>query len=328
MNKIKDKKILITGGAGFIASHIYDLLYEDNEVSIIDNLSSGTTKNLPKGTKIYKFDLSNQNEWKRGRIEKLVKDCDVIIDCAAQVSTFESMIVPRKDFVINGFGKMMLIDTIVKVNSDALFIYTSSRSIHGEIPDPFIANEMFPYKSHSFYNLDKYYIEDAVRLYHKTYGLNYVVIRPANVYGPRMPSKGLYGFMCRWIAYTIQNKPIQIWGDGKQIRDFMFVTDIAKAYPMVIDNPSTLNQEFLLSSGRAVRLLELVELITEMCGKDRMKIEFLPQKVGDIKRFVGDYRKAKLYLGWYPEVTLEQGLRITINWVKNNIDRYKEYNLN
>ena len=260
------KRIVLTGGAGFIGSHIYDLLYKDNEVTIIDDFSAGTGLNLPDGTTVWKLDLSDPNEWSRGVIEKKLKYADVVIDCAAQVSTFESMIEPRKDFQINAWGKMMLLDTLRRVNDDALLIYTSSRSVHGDIPAPLVAHEGYPFKAHSFYNLDKFYIEEAIRLYGKTYGMKYVILRPAKVYGPRMPNKGLYGFMCRWIAYALQGNPIPIWGTGDQTRDLTYVTDIAKAYPMVIDNSKALGQAYLLCDGVETTLRRLA------CQIDRKSV--------------------------------------------------------
>ncbi len=326
VNRIKNKNIIITGGAGFIGSHIYDLLYKDNDVRVIDDLSAGRYDNLPEGAIVDVFDMSNPSSWTDEHMETIMRDADVIIDCAAQVSTFESMIEPRKDFQINGYGKMMLLDMLRRVNDDALLIYTSSRSIHGDIPAPLVAHEGFPFKAHSFYNLDKFYIEEAIRLYGKTYGMKYVILRPANVYGPRMPNKGLYGFLCRWIAYVLQDKPIPIWGTGDQVRDFTYVTDIAKAYPMVIDNPKALDQEFLLCSGKEATLMALASKIAHTAGKT-YNVQFYPPKKGDIQRFVGNSAKAKEVLGWVLEVKLEEGLNITIDWVKENLSRYKEYNL-
>ncbi len=321
----KDKKIVLTGGAGFIGSHIFDLLYKDNNVTTIDNLSAGRLDNLPERTNINICDMSRPEDWDH-MIPYTLKDADVVIDCAAQVSTFESMTNPRKDFQINGWGKMMLLDTLRRVNDNALLIYTSSRSVHGDIPEPWAANEEFPFKAHSFYNLDKFYIEEAIRLYGKTYGMKYVILRPANVYGPRMTNKGLYGFMCRWIAYALQDKPIPIWGKGDQIRDFTYVTDIVKAYPIVIDNSRALGNEFLLCCGVETKLLELANRIFNKLGKEP-KLEFYPPKKGDIQRFVGNFIKAEKVLNWSPKVGLEEGLDITIDWVKKNLSRYQEYNL-
>ncbi len=323
---IKDKKILITGGAGFIGSHIYDLLYKDNSVRVLDDLSAGRYDNLPEGAIVDVFDMSNPSSWTDEHMETIIRDADVIIDCAAQVSTFESMIEPRKDFQINGYGKMMLLDTIRRFGNDPLIIYTSSRSVHGNIPAPDIANENFPFKLHSMYNLDKFYIENALKIYHEINGMKYVIIRPANVYGPRMPNKGLYGFMCRWIAYALQGRQIPIWGTGDQTRDFTYVTDIAKAYPMVIDNSKALWQTYLLCNGVETTLRKLACQIFDSIGKP-VNLTFLSPKKGDIQRFVGSYAKAKNDLGWVPEVPLFEGLKLTIDWVKKNLGRYSEYNL-
>ncbi len=326
MKKIRDKHIILTGGAGFIGSHIYELLYKDNDVRVIDDLSAGRYDNLPERAIVDVFDLSNPSSWEDEHMRTIIGGADVIIDCAAQVSTFESMIEPRKDFQINGYGKMMLLDSIRRFGKDPLVIYTSSRSVHGDIQSSNIADETFPFKLHSMYNLDKFYIENALKVYHEINGMKYVIIRPANVYGPRMPNKGLYGFLNRWISYVLTDRPIPIWGLGDQIRDFTYVTDIAKAYPMVIDNSKALGQAYLLCNGVETTLMRLACQIFDSIEKP-VNLTFLSPKKGDIQRFVGSYNKAKNDLGWVPEVTLFEGLKLTIDWVKKNIDRYKEYNL-
>ena len=287
-------------------------------------MSTGREDNLPPDPNIIRFEMSDMLNWQHPMAALI--DADVIIDCAAQVSTFESVTDPWKDYKINSLGKFMLLETLRKHNDDALIIYTSSRSVHGETPLGDVTDELSPFKPHSFYNVHKIYIEHLLKLYRELYGMKNVILRPANVYGPRMTNKGLYGFVCRWIAYVLQDKPIPIWGSGYQIRDFTYVTDIAKAYPMVVDNPAALGQAFLLCNGVGTTLIDLANKISNICEK-KLNLEFYPSKKGDIQRFVGDFDKARATLGWSPTVDLDEGLKLTIDWVKQNLSRYNEYNL-
>lgn len=313
-------KIVVTGGAGFIGSHIVDRLYRDNEIVIVDDMSAGRLDNLSSSKNIHliKRDI--------GMIGDALQDADVVIDMAAQVSTFESVTNPWGDFRTNAYGKFTLLDAVRNSCPNAHFIFTSSRSVHGEIKFPDIADEDYGFKPESFYNTHKWYVENLLKLFAKHYKLKYTVIRPANVYGPRMPNKGLYGFLCRWISYALQDKPIPIWGTGGQVRDFTYVEDIAKAYPMVMNNPKTFGKPYLLCTGRGVTLLGLAQTIFEKVGKTP-KIEYLPSKAGDIQRFIGNYGKAKFELGWTPTTDLSCGLDLTIDFVKNNMNRYEEFNL-
>lgn len=325
MKRVKSVRAVITGGAGFIGSHLVDILKDKYDILVIDNLSAGRRDNLPNNTSLLVADMADPNCWDREIPEALI-DADIIIDCAAQVSTFESVTNPYKDFETNNYGKFMLLETLRKTNDDALIIYTSSRSVHGNIPYDLVCDETFPYRPSSFYNTNKWYVENLLKLYHEFYGMKYYVVRPANVYGPRMPNKGQYGFVCRWLAYALQDKPIPIWGSGTQTRDFTYVTDIAKAYPMLIEKKPPIGETYLLCTGVETSLIKLATTIFGTIGKFP-GWTFLEPKKGDIQRFAGSYAKAERELGWSPDIDLSHGIKLTADWVRQNLDRYKEYNL-
>lgn len=309
------ERILVTGGAGFIGSHIVDKLIEKElEVEVIDDLSAGRIENLPKNVKL-----------KRKMVSEMTKDdvenFDAIIHCAAQVSTFYSVDYPEEDFKRNALSTFHLFETCRKYNDDALIIYTSSRSVHGNIPEPSIADESFPFNPSTFYNTHKIYGELLCKIYKELYGMKFIILRPSNVYGPRQPywMQGWYNFIAYWIKLALENKPIPIYGTGSQIRDYTYVEDTARAYLLSLEKAeSAIGEAFLLPTGRGVSLNELADLIIKFTGSKGGK-QYLPPRKGDIMRFVGSYKKAKEKLGWEPKVSLEEGLKKEIEWVKKEI---------
>jgi nucleoside-diphosphate-sugar epimerase/intein/homing endonuclease len=203
---VENKKILITGGAGFIGSYIVDLLKGKNEVVVLDNLSAGREENIA-GVKLIKKNVENIGK-------KDVQGFDAIVHCSAQVSTFLSVDYPSKDFKSNCLGTFKLFEACRKWNDNALIIYTSSRSVLGEIPEPKIADESFPYNPSTFYNVHKIYGELLTKIYSELYGMKFITLRPSNVYGPRQPywMRGLYNFCLPEDAFISANpapKPIK-----------------------------------------------------------------------------------------------------------------------
>ncbi len=308
-------RVLVTGGAGFIGSHVVEkLLEKEAEVEVIDDLSAGRKNNLPSNVKLNVkavHDLSPQE----------VKGYDVIVHCAAQVSTFYSVDYPEEDFKRNALSTFHLFECCRKGNDNALIIYTSSRSVHGHIPEGKIADESFPFNPSTFYNTHKIYGELLCKIYSELYGMRFVILRPSNVYGPRQPywMSGWYNFIAYWIKLALENKPIPIYGTGEQIRDYTYVEDTARAYILAIEKKEkAIGNAFLLPTGRGVTLNQLADLIIKLTGSKSIK-QYLPPRKGDIMRFVGSYKKAKEILNWEPKVSLEEGLKREIDWIKKEL---------
>jgi UDP-glucose 4-epimerase len=326
-------RFCILGGAGFIGSHLADTLWNEGDVTVVDNFSAGLRENLSQFKDRRNFRILDRNIAGLGNFFEENK-FDWVINLAAQVSTFESVTTPEKDFMTNAEGLFYVLEGLRKAKFDGTFIYTSSRSIYGDLLVPlanpnYKADENAPYKPSSIYNTNKYYGELLTKLYGQLYGLKYYIIRPSNVYGPRQPFAGQYNFICRWIAWALQNKPIPIWGKGDQVRDFVYVGDIVNGYLKVIQKKPR-NDTFLLSSGKAHDLLDLATIILQDLDKpvaNNSTVEFRPPKAGDIQRFVGDSTRAKTDLEWETTIDLESGIKKTISWVKDNLGRYQEYNL-
>ncbi|MDI6806908.1 MAG: NAD-dependent epimerase/dehydratase family protein [Candidatus Aenigmarchaeota archaeon] len=253
-----------------------------------------------------------------------VQGFDAIIHAAAQVSTFLSVDYLHEDFKSNCLGTFRLFEACRKWNDDALIIYTSSRSVLGDIPEPKIADEGLPYNPSTFYNVHKIYGENLCKIYSELYGMKFVILRPSNVYGPRQPywMKGWYNFIAFWIKLALEGKPLPIFGTGKQIRDYVDVSDTAKAFVLALKNKRAIGETFLLPTGKGTDLNELASLVIKL-SNSRSKVRYLPPRKGDIQRFVGTYEKAKKILGWIPETSLEEGLKGEIEWVRSKIKAEK-----
>jgi len=310
--EIEGKNILITGGAGFIGSHIANLLKNKNKVLVLDNLSAGRKKNIP-GIQLIEKPVQDVNE-------QDVNGRGIVIHAAAQVSTFLSVDYPYEDFKSNCLGTFKLFEACRKYNDNAIIVYTSSRSVLGNTPEPKVADETFPYDPSTFYNVHKMYGENLCKIYSGLYGMKFIILRPSNVYGPRQPywKKGWYNFIAFWIKLALENNPLPIFGTGSQTRDYVNVVDTARAYILALSNKKAIGQTFLLPSGRETSLNELSKLVITLSSSNS-KVEYLPARKGDIQRFVGSFEKAKTVLGWVPQISLEDGLKKEIDWVRSDI---------
>jgi len=310
--EIEGKNILITGGAGFIGSHIVDLFKDKNKVFVLDNLSAGRKEN------ILGIPLTIKSVHDIG--EEDVKGKDIVIHAAAQVSTFLSVDYPYEDFKSNCLGTFKVFEACRKWNDDAIIVYTSSRSVLGEIPKPNLADETLPYDPSTFYNVHKIYGELLCKIYSGLYGMKFIVLRPSNVYGPRQPywKKGWYNFISFWIKLALEGKPLPIFGTGDQVRDYVNVVDTARAYVLALSNKKAIGETFLLPSGRGTDLKDLSSSVIKL-SNSKSKVDFFPPRKGDIQRFIGAYGKAKAMLGWVPQISLEDGLKKEIEWVRSDI---------
>lgn len=305
------EKVLVTGGAGFIGSHLVDvLLKSEYEVVLLDNFSNGRMENLSshlneKKLKIINVDITNYNE-----IGKYFKDVSKVFHLAALADIVPSIKSPLKYHRSNVDGTINVLEAARK-NDVKKFIYTASSSCYG-IPDKYPTKETSPIKPEYPYALTKYIGEQYALHWNQIYNLPVISLRLFNVYGPRARTSGTYGAVFGvFLAQKLNNKPFTVVGDGNQTRDFTFVSDIVDGF--IKAAKSNIDNEIInLGSGNTYSINKLVELL----GGDVIRI---PKRPGEPDCTFADISKAKKLLKYKPKITFEQGVKIMLD----NIDYWR-----
>lgn len=301
-------KVIVTGGAGFIGSHIVDLLFENNyEVCVIDNLNHGKAENVNPKVKFYKCDILSNNILNIFRSEKP----DIVIHQAAQISTTKSISNPMKDAEINIMGTLNLLESARSINVKKV-IYSSSAAVFGE-PKYLPIDEEHPVDMVSHYGVSKHVVEHYLSVYKKLYNINYVILRYSNVYGPRQDSSAEGGVVSIFCDKVLKNESPYIYGDGEQTRDFIYVKDVAKANLLAIKG--NIEGIFNVSSNEKISINQLFKTIISTLNK---KIEpiHVKERDGDLTNSYMTYEKIFNKLGWKPEHKVIDGIKETIEFYK------------
>ena len=308
-------KVLVTGGAGFIGSHLVrQLLRAGHQVVVLDNVSSGAWQYLPAGKNSYtcwQVDIRDASVKEKIQQEKF----DIIVHLAAQTMVDASIKDPVYDAEENIMGTLNVLEAARQCG--ARVIFASTAAAYGDVLEsdlPLV--EKHGLQPQSFYGLTKVGVERYLALYHKHYGLDYVVCRFANVYGERQGDSGEGGVISIFAKRIAAGQDITIYGDGTQTRDFVYAGDIARGIckAMTTDNVNTV---YNLSTQTETSLLELVAIISEVSQCD-IAPKFGLAREGDIYRSMLSNQKAKTGLGWAPQVSLKEGLQRTIKYFCGN----------
>lgn len=300
--------VLVTGGAGFIGSHIVDKLIEkDYDVCVVDNLVSGNVENINPKAKFYKVDVRDNLEdvFKENKIEYCIHQ-------AAQVSVTKSMEDPLLDCSVNILGTLNLLSFCARYKVKK-FIYASSAAVYGE-PQYLPIDENHPKNPMSFYGISKLTAEKYIERFAQNYGFEYVIFRYSNVYGPRQDPFGEGGVVSIFCERMQNDKDVLIFGDGNQTRDFIFVEDVAEANCLALKNP--IKGTFNLSTNTRVSINELFEMISSLTGYQKNAV-YAQRRAGDIQHSTLDNSLLKSLLSWSPKYSLKEGLTKTIEYFKN-----------
>ncbi len=339
-------KIIVTGGAGFIGSHVAEhYAKQGNDVIVVDNLSRNRL--LKKNGNNFKYNWNYLKKFKNVRLVKAdanntkillneTNGADVIVHAAAQTAVTTSLMNPREDFINNAFTTFNALEAARK-NDVKFFIYCSSNKVYGENVNRIAIKELkkryaFTGKyangvdetlsvdlcEHSPYGCSKLASDIYAQDYGHVYGIKTGVFRMSCIYGPRQFGVEDQGWVAWFTIATLLNKPITIYGDGKQIRDVLFVTDVVSAYDAFIKKSKT-SGVFNLGGGPkfSMSLLELLDMLKKLTGKSS-KISFDKPRASDQKVYVSDISKARKLLNWTPKISSREGLKILVNWVKDN----------
>jgi UDP-glucose 4-epimerase len=305
------KKILVTGGAGFIASHLVDKLLENGyEVVVVDNLSTGSKKNLNKKAKLYKLDIQDKKLDKVFGKEKP----EAVFHYAAQISVRESVKDPIADAKTNVLGSLNILENCKKYGVKKIIFSSSGGSIYGDT-DIFPTNEECKESPLSPYAIAKLSIEKYLYYYYKFFNLDYVSLRFANIYGPRQNSKGEAGVIAIFSEKILSGIQPTINGSGLQTRDFVFVGDIVKASILALEKNEV--GVFNLGTAQETNIKTIFKKINNILG-NKFQESYGPSASGESERSCLDFSKVKKYLGWVPNYDLDKGLIETVNWFKQN----------
>ena len=333
-------KHLVIGGAGFIGSNLANtLLKSGDSVTILDNLSrEGSKKNLDwlqtqyPNLEFIKADIVTDQEI----LNNAVKSADRIYHLAAQVAVTSSVLNPRHDFEINALGTLNVLEALRLYNPKAVLIFASTNKVYGNLDNLEIeetesryklknidgVSELQPLDFHSPYGCSKGSGDQYVRDYGRIYDLNTIVFRQSCIYGPRQFGVEDQGWVAWFIIALMTQKPITIYGDGKQVRDLLYVSDLIRAYQMAADNiEKTRGQVFNLGGGpdNSISIyFDFKKLLEKLFGKN-LSPPFLPARPGDQKIYISDISKAKKYFNWEPKIDVENGLENLYLWVKENL---------
>lgn len=317
--KLKNKKILVTGGAGFIGSHFVDKVVENNKVIVIDDYSSGEEENLKAAER------SNNLISIRGDIRnleilgKMMKGVDIVFHFATRCVR-ESINNPMLVHDVNALGALNLYIEAHK-NKIERFIHISSSEVYGSasyVP----MDENHPLKPETIYGASKLAGELYGRAYFRTHKLPVTVIRPFNTYGPRSHFAGPYGEVIpRFVIRAINDLPPIIFGDGKQTRDFTYVGDTVEGILKASEEDSLVGDVVNIAHGEERTIVKIANIVLEALRKKSLGVEYQEGRPGDVLRHFASIQKAKERLGFKPKVELEEGIRKYIEWIKNqNID--------
>ena len=306
-------EILVTGGAGFIGSHIVDqLLDEGFKVRVLDNLSTGEKKNLAQHQNNKSFQFIEGDIRNLDLVKNTVKGVDAVFHEAALVSVTRSVEDPILSNEVNITGTVNLLKACVDAHVKR-FVYASSCAVYGDT-ETLPNHENLAPKPLSPYAVDKLAAEKYAKVFHNVYGLETVSLRYFNVYGPRQKYGPYSGVISIFINRLLENKPPIICGDGKQTRDFINVKDVVEANMLALSKRKAVGEVFNISTGEATTINKLTETIQKIMGKTSLKPVHAEPRPGDIKHSYGDITKARRNLEYEPKVQLEKGLSKLVKW--------------
>ncbi|MGH4139625.1 NAD-dependent epimerase/dehydratase family protein [Clostridium sp.] len=306
-------RVLVTGGAGFIASHIVDELIElDYDVFIVDNLSAGNERNINQKAKFYKCDITEIDTLKLVFKEERP---EVVIHHAAQIDIQTSLKKPVFDAENNIVGTINILECCREFGVRKL-IYPSSAAVYGE-PKYLPVNEKHPVDPISFYGISKHTPEHYIKVYAQLYGFNYTIFRYANVYGLRQDPKGEGGVVSIFVDKLLNNETPFIFGDGEQTRDFIYVKDIARANIFALQKGD--NEIMNISTNKEITVNELFKVMKNISGS-KVDVIYKEERKGDILHSYLDNRRAKEKLDWKVEFSMEEGITETIEYYKELIN--------
>jgi len=308
-------KVLVTGGAGFIGSHVADLfLARGFEVTVVDDLSTGKRTNVPDGVRFRQIGVNSQE------FAELVRESrfDVVTHLAGQIDVRKSVADPVTDAAINILGTLNLMEALKASRAQTRVIFTSTGGVlYGDFNTPPNV-ETFPKDPESPYAIAKLSTEYYLAYYGRVHSRDAIALRFGNVYGPRQDPHGEAGVVAIFCGRILNDRPLTVFGDGLQTRDYVYVGDVARAVWLAATKPLPEKgrldaRAFNVGTGKGTTVLEIATLL-QQAARSNVPIEFAPKRPGEQQESFVEVSKARETLGWAPEVSLSEGLAKTYDW--------------
>jgi UDP-glucose 4-epimerase len=309
-----ERRVLVTGGAGFIGSHLVDALAaRGDRVVVVDNLSVGSRANLAQHDGGGRVDLHVDDVLDGAKMTALLEGVDVVFHLATQcirLSLFDPVLVHR----VNTEGALRMVMAAIAAGVRR-FVYVSSSEAFGTartVP----MSEDHPFDPMTIYGASKLAGEHYVTAFHRTHGLDAVIVRPFNTYGPREHFEGAYGEVIpKFVVRVLNGKPPLVFGDGLQTRDFTFIEDTVRGILLAADATSLTGRSVNIARGAEVSINEIARLVLDACASP-LQPEHGPDRPADVRRHYADIARARQELGFEPQVNIGEGIRRYVEWFR------------
>ena len=315
-NMVKGKTILITGGAGFIGSHLCEkYCQEGHTVICLDNFMNGNLANVRQLLNQRNFKLIDGDIRDLDLLEKIMPGVNVVFHLAAQIHVDRSMVEPGLTYEVNVLGTQNILEASRRYDIEKV-IYASTSEVYG--PAEYVPmDENHPLKAPHIYGASKIAADRMCYAYIQTYAMNVYILRSFNTFGPRQKDTGYGGAISMFLKRVLSGMPPIIYGDGHQTRDYIYIDDIVRAYDSVFSYEKPIAGPINFGTGREVRIVDLANMIVDLCdGKSDVRPVHVETRPGEVQRLVADTTMAKNLLKWEPQYSLEDGLNILIDWYK------------
>ena len=307
------KRILVTGGLGFIGSNFVDAMISRTEVTVLDDLSSGRLANASQHLKNPKFRFIRGSILDPGKIDEAIAGADAVVHLAAVVSVARSIEEPLLVHRVNVEGTLNVLESCSKHSVEKV-IFASSAAVYGN-------GLILPFKEDSrsnpsnLYGATKEAGEAYVNAYGETHGLKTVILRLMNVYGPGSSPGPYAGVMTKFAEGLLIGRPLTVYGDGEQTRDFVHVSDVAGAIASALQIDRAIGHTFNIGTGMPSTINKLATIFSNM-GKSKSEIHHVPPKHGEVRASYANIKKATKVLGYRPKVSLEKGIESFMQWYR------------
>ncbi len=314
-------KVLVTGGVGFIGSHIVNnLLKLDGieKIIVLDNLSSGKIENLGQNLRNDRLKFIKGDIRSNSLVQRVVKDVDYIFHEAAIVNVEVSIRKPKEVNDVNVNGTLNLLHASLGNKKLKRIVFASSCAVYGD-PEKIPIDENCRTCPISPYGASKLAAELYMKVFYKVYGLPTVSLRYFNVFGPGQEANPYSGVISIFVYKALKGEPITIFGDGEQTRDFVYIDDIVKANLLAASNEKSLGEVFNIGSGTEITIKDLASKIIDISGREKIDIVYGPSRSGDIRRSLANIEKARRILGYEPRTNIENNLVKVFEYFRDHV---------